>query len=943
MKLLHMSTILLVGALTYGSLYSMGLDQNNVSWQDRISCIASLLRLTHTPGEQISENMIYSIIRTNGLNMALMAESPLIIACAHTIQRSFGCNDITAILGQDRAALIQCIADALQYVYAHGSMLNATDKANLRQHAQAIMQLLLPHGAKRSTPDGSDIVIRAEGPAAKQQHMLSETTSKTIATPTNPTLIPESQVPLWEHPYLIQYIAKFLTLKDRFRYACTSKTIYESLQQPTKNEHLQIFMREIVDPINYVRSKALVNKKISINGISYTTQEVLDFLYANIATVLINNVYNPILYVLEQAHGSSNVEIYGKHFNTNQLIEDLYKHGADVNRVCDRSAEGSFRENLGCYASRHEINLPSNLDTVPVAQAIRETLNAEQKLDLAQWHLVEGNLPVNFYVATHADHFMEPMNKFWQELIDQCTHLKQQYPEHGIVIAVKGHCVLTQDIIRKLSEFNIVALMLSHAVMPDGVEHIAQLQHLRELFLVLEERHFTDDGFRALCNLSQLRALTIRPEYGSIQGPFRHTMPQEIKNLKKLRFLDVRDFHIPELPREIGQLEQLRLLAICSGSEIRILTPELSLLKNLLILKIGWEQTNKNTAIARSFITHLKKLRELYVDSCSEITDLGETLRQLSNLRILGTSSHMYGGDTSAAVLSDNICLLPALEKLKIFRANLPGFCTFTLLQYCADHGVELWINDDCVISKSDQNLQEMLALRQRLVADEVLAEIPGPEKSLHRYNLCKLRQLQNQLLLDICYDISPLLGYISRHREGLKKFVDKAVQQNQQALQHINQLRSLLHTHKEIYAQILRNDVSNAGLTEHDRKAVSILLSLLGTPTVSELLAIVRQGWLPSLQQQISRVNTQALQRIHDLRSSFNKNKETYTSILRNDSSDPILPEHSRKVASILLGLLDTPTISQEHLWIVAWLPLLEKYIQDIQERERFVEHALL
>jgi hypothetical protein len=847
MNILKPAFLLLISALTQNALYSMNPAQRPSTGKGLELCISGLLS---NPGEDTPEAM-FNIIQTHGLDVALMNDYTRISACTHYIKHAFGYQNIAQISQQP--GLTQCITDALRYTYEF------LDDDTIRHHAHNITRQLRQTTpkmhTKRTRSHEENTCSESEESMTKKQRTQPEE----VATTTHANT---SVVPLWEHPHLINHIATFLPLKDRFHLACTSKATNSSLKEPNTLEHLRTFMREIANPIDYILHKAQGNPNVSIDGITYNTQEVLDFLYANIAEVLINNVYDPILYVLDQAQGSSTVEIYGKHFNTNQLIQDLYKHGADINRVCDRTDddEETYSADIGNYSPSDDIYIPRHLEKIAIPSDIYDTLTVEQKLDSAQWHILRYALPFNRDIFEHPENSTEAMNAFYNTLIGACEKLKNEYPDDGIVIIIDGNAILTQEIIQKLSKFNIVSLLMPHSVnFLDGIKHIEQLKHVRELFICIPLNSLTTDDVKALCNLRQLRSLTIRHDYFH-SNDVCITIPPEIKNLKKLRFLDLRNLWIQTLPQEIEQLEQLRLLALTEAHPLNTLTEALSSLKNLLTLKIGWAKTDENIAIAKSLVHSLKKLKNLYTYSSREITDLGDEIKHLS-IGLLGIHSGYGSGPND---IPDTICLLPALKTLCVFIDDNYCLYTFSLLQYCTYNRIKFWI-DHCNIGTGPDDREyndqwlEILGLRERLVSDKALAIIPPAirEFANSRYqNALDTLTQPKEKPLHFRNEILPLYWY----RTELKSILDTAAEQNTQALEHITRLKDLLSGNKETHTQILLNDLHDLSQPEQTHIMAKTLLELLDTTTISEgQLWIAHQGWLPFLEQYIKDIQEKA------------------------------------------------------------------------------------
>lgn len=108
MKCSKPAILMLISVLTHSSLYSMDSSQSPESWRDREICIASLL---HLPEDATKDDMM-NIIRTNGLNVALMSDYERISTCIHYIKLAFMYQNITQLSQQPM--LTQCIVDALQ-------------------------------------------------------------------------------------------------------------------------------------------------------------------------------------------------------------------------------------------------------------------------------------------------------------------------------------------------------------------------------------------------------------------------------------------------------------------------------------------------------------------------------------------------------------------------------------------------------------------------------------------------------------------------------------------------------------------------------------------------------------------------------------------------------------------------------------------------------------
>ena len=140
---------------------------------------------------------------------------------------------------------------------------------------------------------------------------------------------------------------------------------------------LKQFARQMRNPINYIVNKAHGSASVTIDGISFPTQQVLDYLFDHIAEILIANKYDPIRYVLNAAKGNPTVIIYGKVFDTTKLLNQLYDCGADVNKTADYMA--SYVDQYIMAGDGDESEEPL-LDRIILPDAVYQRLNAERKI-----------------------------------------------------------------------------------------------------------------------------------------------------------------------------------------------------------------------------------------------------------------------------------------------------------------------------------------------------------------------------------------------------------------------------------------------------------------------------------------------------------------------------------------------------------------------------------
>ncbi len=704
MNILKPAFLLLISALTQNALYSMNPAQRPLTGKGLELCISGLLS---NPGDDTDDTKkveaLFNIIQKHGLDVALMNDYARIDACTHYIKRAFGDQNIAQIIQQP--GLTQCITDALRYTYEF------LDDDTIRHHAHNITRQLRQTTTMHTKRSRS----QEENPCSESEESMTKkqcTQPEEVATTTHANT---SVVPLWEHPHLINHIATFLPLQDRFHLACTSKATSSSLKEPNTLEHLRTFMREIANPIDYILHKAHGNPNVSIDGIIYNTQEVLAFLYANIAEVLINNVYDPIIYVLEKAQGSPTVEIYGQRFSTNALIKELYKLGADVNRVHNRTLTHCI--DFGNYNPGGDIGFPDHLEKIEIAQDIYASLDSEQQLDLAQWHIIEYNAPILPWEHAEISEHIQEINESYQGLIQQCQDIAQKYPKDGIILYMplsEEDVVMTKELIDSLSKFNIVSLILENTVdFCDGIHHLAQLKHLRELYIF----EIYDDKFNVfpqeLCNLTQLRSLVIHAKVGDA---VEVTIPSDIKNLKKLRFLDLRELDLDQFPSEIGELKQLQLLAF---DYVGTLTPELASLKNIQVYQGTWEQTDTNKILAQQCLSRLKKLHTIYIVDDYQLEDLGKEMEHLISLKSIHIDHEAHGGFEGIRYIPDNIELLPSLQELIIAAYSSDYTISFTLLKHIVNKRITIWFNE----FDNLEALIKIIALREYIMNRKSLSE----------------------------------------------------------------------------------------------------------------------------------------------------------------------------------------------------------------------------
>ena len=501
---------------------------------------------------------------------------------------------------------------------------------------------------------------------------LAKHSKKEVVAGSTQAEVPSQEHPIFGQTFLVETLAQFLPIKDRFNLARGSKNLLSvmrgqtGIKAETDELMLQKFMRETKNPIEYIIAKAHGTSPVSIDGINFPTQQVLDYLYDHNAEILIANRYNPILYVLNTAATTfkgrkafyPNITINGKKFYTLKLLQELYRHGADIHKIGDYSR--SYRK--GNYPVVHDEGGPITpiLNKIILPKEVYEQLTAEQRLDAAEWHQIEA--------TNNAD------------ILEQCRTIARDNPQDGIgIYCNEGDVIFSAEFLDQLAQFNIVYLHCLDSVtdFPDGIQHIGKLRHLRELYIY--GTPCPDDHIlfpKEFCELTELRSIFIG--YYGDAAKHETTIPEEICHLQKLRFLDLRTFLMKRVPASIGQLKHLRLL-ILDSDLLEALPDTLRLLTNLSFFDCSascWsDKSPSHSSLSElpSSLWHLKKLQELRL-CYNKLATLPDEIKHLTSLQRLFIDGNNF------KQIPDAIRHVPALNDFSSDDTNRA--ISFALLEY---------------------------------------------------------------------------------------------------------------------------------------------------------------------------------------------------------------------------------------------------------------------
>jgi len=138
------------------------------------------------------------------------------------------------------------------------------------------------------------------------------------------------------------------------------------------------------------------------------------------------------------------------------------------------------------------------------------------------------------------------------------------------------------------------------------------------------------------------------------------SIPNSIKNLKLLTYLDMSDCNLKNIPACIGELKNLEYLNL-EKNEIETIDPAVGNLTNLITLNLA---NNRNLKSVPETIGNLVNLETLSFDSCKNITRISDGLSKLKQLKTINLSG-------TQIEKIDFVYEMTQLENLKLFDTKV--------------------------------------------------------------------------------------------------------------------------------------------------------------------------------------------------------------------------------------------------------------------------------
>lgn len=208
-------------------------------------------------------------------------------------------------------------------------------------------------------------------------------------------------------------------------------------------------------------------------------------------------------------------------------------------------------------------------------------------------------------------------------------------------------------------------------------DKIHQLQDLESLSLEVNDIEFLPPKFSQLKNLLSLNAsgnplknhldiITKLPKLTSLNicenrcKEEQISIPNSIKNLKLLSYLDMSDCNLKDIPACIGELKNLEYLNL-ENNEIETIDPTVGSLSNLVTLNLS---SNKNLSAIPQTLGNLEKLETLNLYGCKSITEISDNLSKLKQLKTIELSY-------TQIEKIDFVYEMTQLENLKLFDTKV--------------------------------------------------------------------------------------------------------------------------------------------------------------------------------------------------------------------------------------------------------------------------------
>ena len=208
-------------------------------------------------------------------------------------------------------------------------------------------------------------------------------------------------------------------------------------------------------------------------------------------------------------------------------------------------------------------------------------------------------------------------------------------------------------------------------------DKIHQLQDLESLSLEVNDIEFLPPKFSQLKNLLSLNVsvnplknhldiITKLPKLTSLNicenrcKEEQISIPNSIKNLKLLTYLDMSYCNLKDIPACIGELKNLEYLNL-ENNEIETIDPAVGGLSNLATLNLSH---NKNLSAIPQTSGNLENLEVLNLNGCKNITEISDNLSKLKQLKTIELSG-------TQIEKIDFVYEMTQLENLQLFQTKV--------------------------------------------------------------------------------------------------------------------------------------------------------------------------------------------------------------------------------------------------------------------------------
>ena len=208
-------------------------------------------------------------------------------------------------------------------------------------------------------------------------------------------------------------------------------------------------------------------------------------------------------------------------------------------------------------------------------------------------------------------------------------------------------------------------------------DKIHQLQDLESLSLEVNDIEFLPPKFSQLKNLLSLNVsvnplknhldiITKLPKLTSLNicenrcKEEQISIPNSIKNLKLLTYLDMSYCNLKDIPACIGELKNLEYLNL-ENNEIETIDPAVGSLSNLATLNLSH---NKNLSAIPQTSGNLENLEVLNLNGCKNITEISDNLSKLKQLKTIELSH-------TQIEKIDFVYEMTQLENLQLFQTKV--------------------------------------------------------------------------------------------------------------------------------------------------------------------------------------------------------------------------------------------------------------------------------